>query len=82
MNKDNAERYNLKIPEGTRLEFNPDGLLTTLDIPETKVDAYRAVRLEYSESLGEAYKSLTIETRLTFEELTALRIENIGVKNE
>ena len=41
--------------------------ITTLEEP--KFDKWRETHIDYTESLGEAYKSLSIETYLTFDEL-------------
>jgi len=43
-------------------------LITTLEEP--KFDKWRETHIDYTESLGEAYKSISIETYLTFDELT------------
>ena len=45
-------------------------IITTLE--ELKFDKWRETRIDYTESLGEAYKSLSIETYLTNDELIAL----------
>lgn len=39
---------------------------------ESKFDKWRETRIDYTESLGEAYKSLSVETYLTHDELIAL----------
>ena len=44
--------------------------ITTLK--ELKIDKWRETHIDYKESLGEAYKSLSIETYLTHDELVAL----------
>lgn len=41
-------------------------------LEEPKFDKWRETHIDYTESLGEAYKSLSIETYLTHDELTAL----------
>ena len=46
------------------------GLITTLSEP--KINKWCETRIDYTESLGEAYKSLSIETYLTNDELVAL----------
>lgn len=80
MNKEsNAEHFNISMPDGLGLELNPDGTIKKIDAPKAEVMKWREVRLEYTESLGDAYKSLTIETFLTFDELTKLRFEG-GLK--
>ena len=48
------------------------GIITTLEEP--KLDKWRETHIDYTESLGEAYKSFSIETYMTFEEL----IEIVG----
>ena len=45
-------------------------IITTLE--ELKFDKWRETHIDYTESLGDAYKSLSIETYMTFDELTAL----------
>ncbi len=45
-------------------------LITTLEEP--KFDKWRETHIDYTESLGDAYKSLSIETYLTFDELMEL----------
>ena len=45
-------------------------IITTLEEP--KIDKWRETRIDYTESLGDAYKSLNVETYLTFDELIAL----------
>lgn len=45
-------------------------LITTLEEP--KLDKWRETHIGYTESLGEALKSLSIETYLTFDELVEL----------
>ena len=47
-----------------------ENIITTLEEP--KFDKWRETHIDYTESLGEAYKSLSIETYLMFDELTAL----------
>jgi len=39
---------------------------------EPKFDKYRETHINYTESLGEAHKSFSIETWLTYDELIAL----------
>jgi len=45
-------------------------VITTLEEP--KFDKWRETHIDYTESLGDAYKSLSIETYLTFDELMTL----------
>ena len=45
-------------------------IITTLEEP--KSDKWRETRIDYTESLGEARKSFSVETYLTFDELSAL----------
>ena len=45
-------------------------IITTIEEP--KLDKWRETHVDYTESLGEAYKSLSIETHLTFDEMIAL----------
>ena len=46
------------------------GIITTLEEP--KIDKYRETHIDYTESLGEALKSLSIETFLSNDELITL----------
>ena len=50
--------------------------ITTLE--ELKIDKWRETHIDYTESLGEAYKSLSIEAYLTNDELIALVRELMG----
>ena len=45
-------------------------IITTIEEP--KLDKWRETHVDYTESLGESYKSLSIETSLTFDEMIAL----------
>lgn len=45
-------------------------IITTIEEP--KLDKWRETHVDYTESLGESYKSLSIETHLTFDEMIAL----------
>ena len=45
-------------------------IITTLE--EQKIDKWRETHIDYTESLSEAHKSLSIVTYLTFDELLAL----------
>jgi hypothetical protein len=45
-------------------------IITTIEEP--KLDKWRETHVDYTESLGESYKSLSIETYLTFDEMIAL----------
>ena len=45
-------------------------LITTLEEP--KFDKYRETHIDYTESFGASYTSLSIETNLTYDELIAL----------
>lgn len=45
-------------------------IITTIEEP--KLDKWRETHIDYTESLGESYKSLSIETCLTFDEMIAL----------
>ena len=45
-------------------------IITTLEEP--KSDKWRETRIDYTESLGDACKSFSVETYLTFDELSAL----------
>lgn len=53
-------------------------IITTLEEP--KFDTWRETRIDYEESLGEAYKSLNIETYLTLDELMTLVRDMLGVE--
>ncbi len=48
------------------------GIITTLEEPEFAIDKWRETHIDYTDSLGEAYKSLSIETYLTHDELVVL----------
>ena len=67
-----SERVNVKIPDGFALKLNEVGAITELKAPEMKFDKWREAHIDYTESLGESYKSLSIETYLTHDELIAL----------
>lgn len=45
-------------------------IITTLEEP--KFDKWRETRFEYTESFGESYKSISVETYLTNDELVAI----------
>ena len=74
-----TEKFNVEIPDGYELKFDPKGAFTTLKAPEMKFDKYREIHFEYSESLGEAHKSVSVETYLTNSELIDLCRELMGV---
>ena len=74
-----TEKFNVDIPDGYKLKFGPQGVLTSLESPEMKFDQYRETHLDYSESFGEAIKSISIETYLTNGELIELCSELMGV---
>jgi len=42
------------------------------EIGELKLDKYRETRIEYTESFGESYKSIGVESNLTFNDLVAI----------
>ncbi|MBQ1450000.1 MAG: hypothetical protein IIZ12_03590 [Eggerthellaceae bacterium] len=67
-----TEKFNVEIPDGCEFKFDPKLTLTSLEAPEMKFDKYRETRFEYSERLGEASKSISIETYLTNDELIKL----------
>ena len=48
------------------------------EIGELKPDKYRETRIEYTESFGESYKSISVETWLTHDELVAIVRELSG----
>ena len=41
-------------------------------IEELKPDKYRETRFEYTESFGESYRSISVESNLVFDELVAI----------
>ena len=45
-------------------------IITTLEEP--KFDKWRETRFEYTESFGESYKSIGVESNLAFDELVAI----------
>ena len=53
-----------------RIAEKANASITTLDEP--KFGKWRETHIDYTESLGEAYKSLSIETYFTNDELIAL----------
>lgn len=46
-----------------------DNLIVTDFDKQPEIDQYRETRIEYTESLGSAYKSLEVETYMTHAEL-------------
>lgn len=48
-------------------------IITTLEEP--KFDKWRETHIEYTERLGEAYKSFSVETYMTFDELSELVVK-------
>ena len=42
------------------------------EIGELKPDKYRETRIEYTESFGESYRSIGVESDLAFDELVAI----------
>lgn len=67
-----SERFNVKMPDGLAFKLNEPGAVTELKAPEMKFDKWRETHIDYTESLGEAHKSISIETYLTHDELVAL----------
>lgn len=64
-----------------------DKLLRLADTPittlkEPTIDAWRETHIEYVEHLGNADKSINIETFLTFDELLTLCRSVLGVDND
>lgn len=64
-----------------------DKLLRLADAPITMledptIDTWRETHIDYSERLGEASKSISIETFLTFDELLTLCRLLLGVDND
>lgn len=51
-------------------------------LKEPIIDEWRETHIDYSERLGEASKSISIETVLTFGELLALCRSLLGVGND
>ena len=51
-------------------------LITTLEEP--KFDKWRETHIDYTESFGESYKSISVETWLTHDELVAIVRELSG----
>lgn len=64
---------------GTTIEHKFDALNVTVADQKPKVETVRELRIDYTESLGEADKSLRIETFATFKELRKLVRELMGV---
>lgn len=65
-------------------EREHDNLTTepTTHMRESDGMTYRETRVEYTESFGEAYKSLSIETFTTLDELRGLCAGLMGVRDE
>ncbi len=57
----------------------PD-ILTSLEVPDIKIDKYRETHFEYSESRSDAHRSIRIDTELTYDELAALCRKFMGIK--
>lgn len=57
-----------------------DAPIITLEDPT--IDTWRETHIDYSERLGEASKSISIETFLTFDELLTLCRSLLGVDND
>lgn len=73
-----AEHYNVNVPDGYKLTFDKFGVLTNLDAPKMEFDKYRETHIEYTEKLGDATKSLTVETYLTANEFFKFAHELFG----
>lgn len=58
--------------KGTTIEYKADALNVVMADAKPKVESVRELRIDYTESLGEAYKQLSIETFATFKELRRL----------
>lgn len=71
------ETVNEQVDKLLRLADAP---ITTLEDPT--IDTWRETHIDYSERLGEASKSFSIETFLTFDELLTLCRSLIGVDND
>ena len=67
-----VERFDVKASGGLKFKLNEAGTITELSAPEMKFDKWRETHICYTESLGEAHNSLSIETYLTNDELIAL----------
>lgn len=57
---------------GTTIEHKFDALNVTVADPKPKVETVRELRIDYSEGLGDSYRTLTIETFATAKELRKL----------
>lgn len=64
---------------GTTIEYKADALNVVVPDAKPKVETVREVSIDYTESLGEAYKSLSIETFMTAKEMRKLVHELMGV---
>lgn len=49
-----------------------------IDAPEPSFDKFRETRFEYTENMGDAYKSVSVETFLTYSEMVRLCHELMG----
>lgn len=65
---------------GTTVEHKFDALNVTVADAKPKIETVRELRIDYTESLGEASKSLSIETFATFKELRKLVRELLEVE--
>lgn len=71
------ETVNEQVDKLLRLADAP---IITLEDPT--IDTWRETHIDYSERLGEASKSISIETFLTFDELLKLCRCLVGVDND
>lgn len=67
---------------GTTIEYKADALNVVMADAKPKVETVREVRIDYEERLGDAGKSLSIETFMTAKELRKLMCELMGVEDE
>lgn len=59
-----------------------DGTIILDETPDVRIDSYRETKFEYTETIGNASKSVSIDTYMTNEELVALCRELFTVAGE
>lgn len=70
--------FDAKLPDGFKLTYDKLGTVTNLEAPKMEFDKYRETHIDFTDSLGEAYKSLSVETYMTAAELFRFVKELIG----
>lgn len=67
-NTEKSEHFDVRMPDGFKMRLGESGLVTSLEAPRMEFDKYREMHIEYSERLGDAHKSIEVETCLTADE--------------